>query len=149
MRRSQLGSLLPPPPDFDVTELLDKAEHVDIEELGTLEDIANQVYNTLTDHGILEAEKIQDMTQRLINYRLVDEVHQLKKGRHVRWLRRGSQTLTSGAIVMDIAFMSEGVTVLLKNKQNRFMRYKWDDCTTFQQLSEEEQFLLSCLSYIK
>jgi hypothetical protein len=80
----------------------------------------------------------------LIGYRYVDEIRYLHKGKHIRWIRQNNKipSLTNGGIVVNIKFLDNGIHIVCKNSQNRFIQYKFDDCITFQRLSVEEQLLL-------
>lgn len=88
-------------------------------------------------------------TQRkLAGYRFVDEIYQLHRGKHVRWLRHTGATparLTNGGIVVDVKFQENGVHILCKTG-SRFSQYKFDDCFTYQKISDEEWLILTAHS---
>jgi hypothetical protein len=107
----------------------------------TTEDITRVVFENIQEMGFSK-EKTQQLCNKLIGYRCVEEIHELFKGRHVRWIRRDTEVLTTGGIVVDIKFLEEGIQILAKNNLNRFIQYKFDECVTFQKLSTEEQLLL-------
>ena len=89
----------------------------------------------------------QQYCDKLIGYRLVDELHELHKGKHVRWIRIDNAKLTNGGIVVDIKFMDKGIQVLCRNSTNKFIQYKYDECITFQKLNETEQVIMMAYSY--
>jgi hypothetical protein len=75
---------------------------------------------------------------KLTEYRYVDKICDLIRGKYVRWIRLSGLTLTKGGIVADIKFLENGIYILIKNARNQFIQYKFDDCITFQKLSPEE-----------
>ena len=111
----------------------------------TLDTILQEKANALKKHYIPKflLEKIED-------YRYVDEINELFRGKYVRWIRLDMKTpfLTNGGIVMDIQFLDNGIQVLCRNSVNRFIKYKFDECLTFQKLTDEEMLLLSVKSQI-
>ena len=55
--------------------------------------------------------------------------------------------LTNGGIVVDINFTKEHTLIVCRNYRNYFIKYKFDDCITFQKLSTEEQLILMAYDY--
>lgn len=135
---------------LNIDEIIKAVNNVDMDYLGdrTLKEIAEEIYNSLLCIG-LSNDIISTYCNKLIEYRLVEEIYQLHKGKHIRWVRisNGEPTLTNGGIVVDIKFLDNGTHIICKNK-NRFIQYKFDDCITFQKLSQEEQLLLSCYNIV-
>ena len=128
---------------LDIENILESVENEknDYLENKTTEDIMRDVFENVQSSG-LDKNKVKKICDKLVGYRCVDEIHELFKGRHVRWIRRGTEVLTTGGIVVDIKFLKDGIQILIKNNLNRFIQYKFDDCITFQKLSAEEQLLL-------
>jgi hypothetical protein len=128
---------------LDIENILESVENEknDYLENKTTEDIMRDVFENIQSSG-LDKNKVKKICDKLVGYRCVDEIHELFKGRHVRWIRRGTEVLTTGGIVVDIKFLKDGIQILIKNNLNRFIQYKFDDCITFQKLSAEEQLLL-------
>ena len=128
---------------LDVDQLLSTLEtnKNDYLENKTLNGITNDVYNCIRDIRV-DNEMQQQMCMKLVGYRLVEELHELHKGKHVRWIRHGSSNLTNGGIVVDIKFLDNGTHVLCMNSMKRFIQYKYDDCITFQKLSPTELLIL-------
>ena len=135
---------------LNIDEIIKAVNNVDMDYLGdrTLKEIAEEIYNSLLGLG-LSNDTISTYCNKLIEYRLVEEIYQLHKGKHIRWVRISNRepTLTNGGIVVDIKFLDNGTHIICKNK-NRFIQYKFDDCVTFQKLSQEEQLLLSCYNIV-
>jgi len=88
-----------------------------------------------------------NIVDKLREYRYVDKICDLSRGKFIRWIRVGGSThvLTKGGIVADIKFLENGTYILVKNSLNRFIQYKYDECITFQKLSVEELLLLNCM----
>lgn len=106
----------------------------------TMENIMNDIHEILKGKG-LSTNKIYDFGMKLSGYRYVDEIHELHRGKHVRWIR--DNTLTNGGIVVDIRFLDNGIHILCMNAGRRFIQYKFDDCITFQKLSVDEEMILA------
>jgi len=130
---------------MNIEELLNSIENEknDYLENKTMEDITNDIFENICELD-LSLEETKIICNRLIGYRYIDEIRDLHKGKHIRWLRINSKTpsLTNGGILVNIKFLDNGVHIICKNSQNRFIQYKFDDCVTFQKLSVEEQLLL-------
>jgi hypothetical protein len=152
---------------MDIRNLLTTIENEknDYLENKTTRDVANTIMEELEELG-LSKEEIEPIYIKLLGYRFVDEIHELHKGKNVRWIRRPSNArstnvkltngqgtnqvrLTNGGIVVDIKFLDTGVQVLCLNSQQRFIQYKFDDCLTFQKLSSEEQLILMAYEHLE
>jgi NDP-sugar pyrophosphorylase family protein len=101
--------------------------------------ISEEVYQKVVELGV---ENVHEICSKLVGYRLVDEIHELHKGKHVRWIREGTQKLTAGGIVVNIKFMDTGTHLVIKNAQHRFIQYKFDEAATFQKMTSEEQLIV-------
>lgn len=132
---------------LDIDALLESIENDknDYLENKTMADVTNTIFEMVNSMDLSIIEK-GDICKKLVGYRLVDEIHELHKGKHVRWISK--RKLTNGGIVMDIKFLDNGVHVLCKNSQNRFIQYKFDNSPTFQKLSVEEQLILMAYEHI-
>jgi hypothetical protein len=131
---------------IDINELLNSLENKnnDYLEDKTLNDIHNDKYNSLIQLN-LPNDKLQQYCEKLAEFRLVDEVYELHKGKYVRWINITDDALFklhSGGFVFDIKFLDNGVHILCMNNSRRFVQYKFDKCLTFQKLSMEEQLIL-------
>lgn len=135
---------------IDVDAILEAMNRTDTCDLGNkcLADLCKEIYEALLQVEIDNNER-SELCKKLVEYRLVDEIYKLHKGKHVRWIREQSDKpyLTNGGIVVDIKFLDNGVHVVCKNK-NRFIQYKFDDCITFQKLSTDEQMILGCFELV-
>lgn len=131
---------------LDIESILRAAENVDMDYLGgkTLHTFSHEIVQVLRENNLGQTQ-IQEICGKLTEYRLIDEIYQLHKGKHVRWLRNGR--LTNGGIVVDVKFLDSGTHILCKNKQ-MFIQYKYDECVTFQRFSEDELIILQVVSNV-
>jgi hypothetical protein len=74
-------------------------------------------------------------------YRYIDEIRELHLGKHIRWLRKGTNRLTNGAFVTQVKFLDKGTYIVCKNA-GHMMQYLFDDCYTFQKITAEEWVIL-------
>lgn len=134
--------------EINIEKLL---ESVDDDKNNYLEDktmntINNEIYETINvlNINIEEKKKICD---KLIGYRFVENLNELHKGKHVRWIRKSTNKLTNGGIIVDIKFLNNGIQILCKNSMNRFIQYKYDECITYQKMNEAEQLVVMAYEY--
>jgi sulfite reductase beta subunit-like hemoprotein len=126
---------------LDIEKLLssvDKEKH-DYLENKTMTSISEEVYQKVVELGI---ENLHEICSKLVGYRFVDEIHELHKGKHVRWIREGTQKLTAGGLVVNIKFTDTGTHLVTKNAQHRFIQYRFDEAATFQKMTSEEQLIV-------
>jgi len=135
---------------IDINNLLSKVEKKTNEflENKTLKTIMQENYDIVRQIPIA-SETVEGIYKKLSEYRYVDEVRELHKGKHVRWIvKKTPEKLNNGGIVMNILFKDNGTHVLCRNTQNRFIQYKFDECYTFQKLSADELLILSVYEYL-
>lgn len=130
----------------DITECASELPHY-LEDK-TFNILSREIQEVLELHHI----PTKPLLEKLDGYRYVDEIHELFRGKYIRWIRIHKQNknpiLTNGGMVMDIKFLEEGIQVLCRNGANRFIQYKFDECLTFQKLTDEEWMLLTVKSQI-
>lgn len=133
---------------IDIENLLNTLEtdKNDYLETKTMQSITDEIYENVSTQ-IPTLTTVQDVCKKLVGYRYVDEINELHKGKHVRWIRNNGETLTNGGIVVDIKFLDNGTHVMCKNSMNRFIQYKFDECITFQKLTTDEQLILMAYEY--
>ena len=133
---------------IDIDQLLSMTDNpkTDYLENRTMPELANDVSDALTQL-LNDDQKILEYKIKLGGYRFVDELHEIHKGKHVRWIRRENGKLTNGGIVVDIRFLDNGTHILCMNSMRKFIQYKFDDCLTFQKLTMEEQLILMAYEY--
>jgi hypothetical protein len=136
--------------DIDIEELLrnvnnDKHDYLDNKTLG---DILDENIHAIKTLG-LPKEKTKDLCNRLAGYRYVENLYELHKGKHIRWIRNDNKTLTNGAIVMDVKFLDNGSHILCRNAQHRLFQVKFNECLIFQKLSTGEQLILMAYEHVR
>jgi hypothetical protein len=125
---------------IDIDALLETADS-DFLEGKTLKTIHKDVYDSLTEHST--DVPIQSHLQKLLGYRFTEEIYQIHRGKHVRWIRLSNPSkLMVGGIVVDVRFVDDGVNILCRLPSGRFVQYRFDQCLTYQKLTEEELMIL-------
>jgi len=115
----------------------------------TIDDVLDDIQNALTELGIKD-ERVQSFYSKLAGYRLIGNVYELHKGKHIRWIRYNlPDKITNGAIVAEIKFCDNGTHILCRTMQNRVFQIKYDDCLIFQKLTTGEQLILMAQEYSK
>jgi hypothetical protein len=136
---------------MDVEKLLESIENDknDYLEKKSMKLITQEIYETIQKLTLPQKTRFE-YCQKLVGYRLVDDVHELHVGKHVRWIRESSQTqvLTNGGIVTTIKFLDNGTQVLCKSTGQRFIQFKFDECIIFQKMSLEEQLIMMAYDYL-
>lgn len=133
----------------NILDMIDDYECSSNIENKNTDDIIKDIIKILKQHNISCIDKI---SSKLIGYVYIDEICDIQKGRHVRWIRitPGSNlTLTNGGVIMDTKFTNNGTQILCKNKVNKFIQYKFDDCISFQKMSKQEEIILMANSSIE
>lgn len=129
---------------LDIDSILNTLENEqnDYLENLTFEKIQRDIYDAFVDARVPKPQ-IPKLCSALAEYRYVDEIRHLHKGKFVRWMRRDKPgELAKGGKVADIKFLDTGICVLCMVYLGRFIQYRYDDCITFQKLEIEEQLIL-------
>ena len=135
---------------IDIEELLknindDKHDYLDNKTLG---DILDENIKAIKSVGLPSAQ-LSDICNRLAGYRYVENLYELHKGKHIRWIRNDNKKLTNGAIVMDVKFLDNGSHVLCRNAQHRLFQVKFNESMIFQKLSTGEQLILMAYEHVR
>ena len=135
---------------IDIEKLLETLENEknDYLENKTIEKITKEIYKKINELDI-EKEKKINYCEKLNEYRLVNNICELHKGKHIKWIKLSNNQLIGGGIVVNIKFMDNGTHVLVKNKMNQFIQIKFDDCLLFQKMTLQEQLILMAYEYLK
>jgi hypothetical protein len=135
---------------IDIDKLLGSIENDknDYLERKSMKIITNEIYEKMEELQIQPKIRLE-YCHKLAGYRLVDDVHELHKGKHLRWIREDSPKLTNGGIVMNIKFLDTGTHVLCMSNGNRFIQFKFDECIIFQKMTLEEQLILMAYDYLE
>lgn len=129
---------------LNVNKLLDTLENKSnaFLENKTMKIVVEEIFTAINTLPI-GSETMEGMCKKLAEYRLVDDIRELHKGKFVRWINRTAPAkLNNGGIVVDILFKDNGTHVRCKNAMNRFIQFKFDECLTFQKMNLEEQLIL-------
>jgi len=136
--------------EIDIEELL---RSVNNEKHDYLE---NKTLDTILDENIcaiktlkLPREETKNICNRLVGYRYVENLYELHKGKHIRWIRSDNKKLTNGAIILDVKFFDNGSHILCRNAQHRLFQVKFNDCMVFQKLSTGEQLILMAYEHMR
>lgn len=134
--------------NLDIEGMLEnvKDDNGDLENK-TLNDIMDTNMEILKTIG-LDDDVFKKYCEKLVDYRYVDDLYQLKPGRFIRWVNKKNQ-LTNGAIVADIVFRELGTNIMCKNTNQRCLQLKFDDNIIFQKLTQDEQLVLMAYEYIE
>jgi hypothetical protein len=148
--------------NIDVDELLSAIENTKNEHLDNkvLLDISREIIDELHELSWLPStntktkkENILGLYNKLTEYRLISEIYQIHRGKHVRWIRRSNpkNTLTNGGIVMDVKFLDGGTNVIVKTNSAKIpiIQFKYDECITFQKMSQDELLILTAYELIR
>jgi len=136
---------------LNVDELINttNAEHMDYLNEKTMDDILNEMQNALSELVINDKTK-QSFYNKLAGYRVIGNIYELHKGKHIRWIRNNSpDKIANGAIVAEIKFCDNGTHVLCRTMQKGVFQIKYDDCLIFQKLTTGEQLILMAYEYSK
>jgi len=120
---------------------------VDSNDLTTLEHVARDTLDAI-QISIPDAspDDISLLVSKLTDYRLVDRVCNLSRGRYIRWLRPSqSMTLNRGGVIVSVHFTDKGTIVRCKSG-GYFMACRFDESIVFERLTDEERIWLAAMS---
>ena len=141
--------------NIDIDQLLNaiQDESTDYLEDKTLKSINNDIFKSLYEIGY-RGEQLKEYCEKLIGYRLVNEVFELHKGKLVKTIRIFDDEYKSvvpklrmHGKVSNIKFLDNGTHVVCMmfingRFSNRYAQYKFDQYLTFQKLSDDENLIL-------
>lgn len=101
----------------------------------------------------LSREETIELFDKLIGYRYVDEIKDLKYGTYLRWIPLTNPNLIKlnrGAIFCDVKIEANGIYMTCKNYgfSSKHFQVKFDECLIFQKLTEQEIVLLNALEHL-
>lgn len=137
---------------LDIPNLLKALDNDNNENIMDLDfdKIQNMKHNILSELELPEDKYISIM-KSLTEYKYIDEIPDLDYGRYIRWISLKNPSnikLTNGGTLCDIK-VNEQVSLLCKNRTNRFFQIKMDECIIFQKLTEQEKIILNVINYLK
>ena len=108
----------------------------------SMETVTKEIVAVLEDE-LKDDSKVVEFSGKLLGYQYIDRVCDIRLGRFIRWIKRGSLVLHRGGILSSIDVKDSGIVLLCRNVKNGFFRLKYEECILFQQLSLEEKMILS------
>jgi hypothetical protein len=116
----------------------------------TLQIITDDIFHKINSL-YTSIELKESFCSKLAGYRYVDEIRELHKGKHTRWIRKSASPplLTNGGTLVNIIFNDTGTSFTCKGYSKHFFQCRFDDCLVFQKLSVEEQVILMAYEYIE
>jgi hypothetical protein len=101
----------------------------------------------------LSRDETIDLFNRLVGYRYVDEIKDLKYGTYLRWIPLSNPNLiklTRGALFCDIEIKADGIYMICKNigYSRKHFQLKFDENLIFQKLTDQEIVLLNALDHL-
>jgi len=129
--------------DLDIDKLLASLEtdRNDYLENKTIESVTTEIFGAVNRLDI-PLEKKLHYCKLLNEYRLVNDIYELHKGKNIKWIRPTNNKLVGGGIVVNIKFLDNGTHVLVKTMNSQFIQIKFDDCIIFQKMTVPEQLIL-------
>ena len=115
----------------------------------TFDDINKNKLNIISDLYLNKREK-DILLKQLKDYQYIDELPDLVEGRYIRWINiidPHNIKLTNGGILCEIK-MEDYVTLVMKNKMNRFFQINLDENLIFQKLTDQEKVILYAIDLV-
>jgi hypothetical protein len=115
----------------------------------TFDDINKNKEDIISDLYLNKREK-DLLLKQLKDYQYIDELPDLVEGRYIRWINiidPHNIKLTNGGILCEIK-MEDYVTLVMKNKMNRFFQINLDENLIFQKLTDQEKVILYAIDLV-
>ncbi len=109
----------------------------------TFDNINKNKIDIISDLYLNKREK-DTLLKQLKDYQYIDELPDLVEGRYIRWINiinPHNIKLTNGGILCEIK-IEDYVTLVMKNKINRFFQINLDENLIFQKLTDQEKVIL-------
>lgn len=99
----------------------------------------------------LKGDNLKSFFKRLKSYKYISNPDDLNLGNYIRWINLTKNTinLTNGALIVKIFNNKGSVEILCRNNRNCIFKIKYDSNLIFQKLSNEENVIISLLSFLK
>jgi hypothetical protein len=101
----------------------------------------------------LPKKETLELMQKLVNYKYVDEISDLKYGTYLRWINiehpSGPFVLAKGAVFCEIKITNDGVYCVCKNVGPipKYFQIRLDTHLFFQKFTKEEIVLMIALEH--
>ncbi len=101
----------------------------------------------------LNKNEQQDILNKLLNYRLVDEIKDIEVGNYIRWISIKEDVeeikLTNGGHIVSLEIENDGLHIKCKNRFNNIFEIRLDENIIFQKLTDQEELLLKVIDYLE
>ena len=99
----------------------------------------------------LSSNTIKDYMFKLKQYKLVDQLKDIKSGSYIRWIKLDdpSYELKNGALICDIIISNSGILLKCKKFGNNIFQISLDNTVVFQKLTNQELVILNALDYLE
>ena len=140
---------------MDDNELMEKAvnnsKNDSIVKLNSFK-IARDKKMILNDLNLNKKEQ-EVILNKLLNYRLVDEIKDIEVGNYIRWIsiKEGVEEikLTTGGHIITLEIENDGLHIKCKNRLNNIFEIRLDENIIFQKLTDQEELLLKVIDYLE
>lgn len=101
----------------------------------------------------LNKNEQQVILNKLLNYRLVDEIKDIEVGNYIRWISIKEDVeeikLTNGGHIVSLEIENDGLHIKCKNRFNNIFEIRLDENIIFQKLTNQEEVLLKVIDYLE
>ena len=133
---------------MDLSEVIDNYDYL---KNGPFEqylfDTNRQFNKNVLNELQLTKKKINEILEKLKNYKYVEEVDNLKCGAFIRWISLNDDMnkikLHNPVIICEIKFTDIGTILLCKNFINHHRTIKLDECLIFQKFTDDEIIMIN------
>ena len=112
----------------------------------------NEMNMKIINELFLPRDVALSLMKKLMGYRYVDEINDLKRGSYIRWINikdADNIRLTKGSTISDIKLTDNGTYISCTNVYGKSnFNIKMDECLIFQKLTDQEQVILSVVNYL-
>ena len=115
----------------------------------TFDNINKNKQAIISDLYLSKRDK-ETLLKQLKDYQYIDELPDLVEGRYIRWINiinPHNIKLTNGGILCEIK-IEDYVTLVMKNKMNRFFQINLDENLIFQKLTDQEKVILYAIDLV-
>lgn len=137
---------------LDVNQIIEQGKNSEFLQDNTLSTVARDIFDKIAELPISQ-EKKKDWCDKLIGFRLVNELYELQKGKLVKIVGRCEKTQTwklqmKGKMV-SVKFLDNGIHVVCLLGANRYSQFLFNEFFIFQKLSLEEQMILQANEFLQ
>lgn len=134
---------------IDIDKLLEDIESETTEYLEgkTVEIIYNRIKTVIINSCFFQ--NTDSIIEKLIGYRYIERVCELRLGVYCRWINKTSKKLEAGGIIISTKICDEGIQVICKTAFGRHVSFRFNESIVFQKLTVEEQLILLAYEHIQ